>query len=235
MNLRFEDLRRRYGEKLVLDLGHGQVDDGKITGIVGPRGAGKSTLLDIIVGLEKPSGGRLMYGSYDVSNRQFFSEDVPHEQIAAPFQRPSRTHRTVEGGITHALKLRELSAERIKARTSELMDELGLTALAKRRGWQLSDDETLKVLFARALALSPELLLIDEPPVALSDATIIAMERLIKRENAERGMTVLLVCSNPAQAQKLCDELIFMRQGRIVARGKTAEMLTRPVWAEMWS
>ncbi|MDR3036892.1 MAG: ATP-binding cassette domain-containing protein [Coriobacteriales bacterium] len=228
MNLRFEDILRCYGERTVLDLGHGQIDDGKITGIIGPNGAGKSTFLNIIAGLDKPSSGRITYGYISTDGHQLFSEDVPRSKMTLLFQQPYLLHTTVEKNIAYPLKLRKWPKEAIAKRTRELMEDTGLTPLAKQRGWRLSSDEMQKAAFARALSFRPELFLMDEPPSNIDSATTAEIEVLLKKANATDGMTVVLVSHDLTQIKRLCDQVIFLHHGRIIESGPVQALLASP-------
>ena len=228
MNLRFENLKRCYGDRLVLDLGHGQINCGRITGIIGLQGAGKSTFINIIAGADKPSSGRIMYGYLDNRSNKLFAEELPRDKMALLSQQGYKLHATVEKNIAHHLKQRKLPKEQIRARVVELMNNLELTSLARRRGWQLSEAERQKATVAKTLAPHPELLLMDEPDYDIKDATIASIERVILKENAEHGLTMVLVSNNLAQVRRLCHELIFMHQGRILEQGQTEELLNNP-------
>ena len=233
MNICYENLKRRYGNKTVLDLDCGLISHGRITGLIGPNGAGKSTLLNIIAGLDKPSEGRIMYGlesegenSHDENSR--FTDVSPREKMTLLFQQPYLIHTTVEKNIAYPLKLRKVPTSLIKKRVSELMEELGLTGLARQRGWRLSGGEMQKAAFARALSFRPELLLMDEPTSNIDAATTAEIERIIKKENTEEGMTMVFVGHNLAQIKRLCDEVIFMNKGRIIESGPVLDILENP-------
>jgi len=219
MNLRFENLKKAYGDKTVLDLACGSIEHGKITGLIGSNGAGKSTFLNIVAGLDKPTSGHIWYGS---------TEELPRSQMTLLFQQPYLIHTTVEKNIAYPLKLRKLPKDQIAARVAELMAELGLTDLAKQRGRLLSGGEMQKVAFARALSFRPELLLMDEPTSNIDAATTAEIERIIKKENEEAGMTMIFVGHNLAQIKRLCHEVIFINQGKIVESGPTLEVLGNP-------
>ena len=233
MIIRYENLKRRYGSKTVLNLDCGQINHGKITGLIGPNGAGKSTLLNIIAGLDKPSEGQITYGfeSENGSSRDEncrFTDVIPREKMTLLFQQPYLIHTTVEKNIAYPLKLRKIPRSLIKDRVSELMEELGLTPLARQRGWRLSGGEMQKAAFARALSFRPELLLMDEPTSNIDTATTAEIERIIKKENAEEGMTMVFVGHNLAQIKRLCDEVIFMNRGKIIESGTVPEILENP-------
>ena len=258
MDLRFENLKRSYGDKTVLDLTSGHIADGRITGLIGPNGAGKSTFLNIVAGLDKPSEGRILYGcagkdgsessanpaakdgstikdssltrdgSVIENGSESFTEELPRAQMTLLFQQPYLIHTTVEKNIAYPLKLRKVPKDQIKQRVTDLMAELGLTALAKQRGRLLSGGEMQKTAFARALAFHPELLLMDEPTSNIDAAATAEIERIIKKENSEEGMTMIFVGHNLAQIKRLCHEVIFLNQGKIVESGPTSEILINP-------
>jgi tungstate transport system ATP-binding protein len=190
MNLRWNSLTRAYGEKIVLNLGPGGIESGRITGIIGPNGAGKSTLLNIIAGLDNPGSGQVRYGASGANGDVQYCEDVPRERITLLFQQPYMLHTTVEKNIAYPLKLRKTPSGEIKRRTDELMKELGLTALAKQKARKLSGGEMQKTAFARALSFNPELLLLDEPTSNIDNATIADIEALLRRAKAGGGWRV---------------------------------------------
>jgi len=148
------------------------------------------------------------------------------------FLQLSLIHTTVELNLAYPLRLRKVPQDVTKARVAELMDELGLTPLARQKARDLSGGEMQKVAFARALSFRPELLLMDEPTSNIDMAATAEIERIIKKENAEEGMTMVIVGHNLAQIRRLCDEVIFMSQGRIVECGTAAEVLGRPQFPE---
>jgi ABC-type multidrug transport system ATPase subunit len=232
MKLRYEGIKRWYGQRAALDLGHGQIEDGRISALIGPQGAGKSTLLNIIAGLERPDAGRMMYGYISDEGHQLFCGTVPKEKIALPFRQPCPAHETLRTYIAQPLKRRGASPEHIEKRTEALMAELGLAPQAKQRGWHLSDDEVQRAAFARALSPSPELLLLDLRDAGMSHATMGDLERLVKKENAERAMMVILISDDLAQVRRLADEVFFMQRGKVLEHGPTLELLSHPTGPE---
>ena len=232
MNLRFENLKRRYGDKTVLDFEQGWITDGTITGLIGPNGAGKTTFLNIVAGLDKPSEGCVTYGYTAENGDPLFTETVPKEKVTLLFQHPYLIHTTVEKNLAYPLKLRKIPKAQIDTRVAELMHEMGLTSLAKQRGRRISGGEMQKVAFARALSFYPELLLMDEATSNLDSATTAEVERIIRRENREKGTTIVIVSHNLAQIKRLCDEVIFIDEGRIIESGSVFGVFDNPQKAE---
>ena len=226
MNLRWNSLTRAYGEKIVLNLGSGEIESGRITGIIGPNGAGKTTLLNIIAGLDKPDSGCVRYGAADAGGGESYDE-IPRDRITLIFQQPYMLHTTVEKNIAYPLKLRKTPPEKIKQRADELMNELGLTMLAKQQARRLSGGEMQKTAFARALSFHPELLLLDEPTSNIDNATTADIEALLRRAKGD-GITMVIVSHNLSQIRRLCDNVIFMNKGVIVETGSAEGILSNP-------
>jgi tungstate transport system ATP-binding protein len=232
MNLKWERLTRAYGAKVALDLGPGEIAGGRITGIIGPNGAGKSTLLNIIAGLDVPDSGRVMYGAGAENDETRYCEDTPRERITLIFQQPYMLHTTVEKNIAYPLKLRKTPPGEIKRRADELMEELGLAALAKQKAWRLSGGEMQKTAFARAMSFNPELLLLDEPTSNIDNATTADIETLLRRAKSGGGVTVVIVSHDLAQIKRLCDDVIFINRGKIVEAGTADVILKNPLEAD---
>ena len=228
MNLCWNRLTRVYGEKIVLDLGPGEIASGRITGVIGPNGAGKSTLLNIIAGLDKPNFGQVRYGDTGANRKERYCAGVPVERITLIFQQPYMLHTTVEKNIAYPLKLRKMPPAEIKRRVDELMNELGLTALAKQKARKLSGGEMQKTAFARALSFNPEVLLMDEPTSNIDNATIADIEALLRRAKTGGGVTMVIVSHNLPQIRRLCDDVIFMNKGIIVEAGQADAILANP-------
>ena len=228
MNLRWERLVRAYGEKVVLNLGPGEIANGRITGIIGPNGAGKTTLLNIIAGLDIPDSGQVLYGAHGENGGNGYREEIPRELVTLIFQQPYMLHTTVEKNIAYPLKLRRTPPEKIKRRTDELMKDLGLSALAKQNARRLSSGEMQKTAFARALVFNPELLLLDEPTSNIDNATVAEIEALLQRARSAGRVTMVIVSHNLAQIRRLCDDVIFMNKGNIVEAGAADAVLANP-------
>ena len=228
ISLQWDGVTRAYGEKVVLNLGPGRIESGRITGIIGPNGAGKSTLLNIIAGLDKPDSGHIRYGETGANGGEQYCPEIPRERITLIFQQPYMLHSTVEKNIAYPLKLRKTPPAEIKRRSDELMKELGLIPLAKQQARRLSGGEMQKTAFARALSFNPELLLLDEPTSNIDNATIADIEALLLRAKAGGGVTIVIVSHNLQQIRRLCDDVIFMNKGSIIETGPADVILANP-------
>lgn len=221
MRLYLENLTKEYEGRKVLDIEALCIEGGALCGIIGPNGAGKSTLLNLIAGLMKPTGGRLLYGEEKAVS-------APYGNMTMVFQSPYLIRTTVEKNIAYPLKLRGWDSQRIEERIAELTEDLGLTAFRKQKSWKLSGGETQKVALARALSFRPDLLLLDEPTANVDPSTTSEIERMLKKINEQEGTTVILITHNLVQARRLCGEVLFMNRGRVVEYGPSEKVLREP-------
>lgn len=221
MRLYMEKLTKEYEGRKVLDIRELLIEDGALCGIIGPNGAGKSTLLNLIAGLMKPTAGSLLYG-------EEMSALAPYRNMTMVFQTPYLIRTTVEKNIAYPLKLRGWDDAQIEKRVGELTEELGLTDFRKQKSLKLSGGETQKVALARALSFRPKLLLLDEPTANVDPSTTAEIERMLRKINEKDGTTVILITHNLVQARRLCNEVIFMDQGKVVEYGASERILREP-------
>ncbi len=219
MNITFENLKKSYDGKTVLDIEQGMIKKGSCTAIIGPNGAGKSTFVKILAGIEKADGGEIMYGD----NSGFTQEDV-----TLVFQKPYLISTTVEKNIAYPMKLRGYDEETIEKRVTELCEELNLTQFRRTKAWKLSGGETQKVALARALAFKPKLLLLDEPTANIDPVTTAEIEQMLKRIGGKQETTIVLITHNLAQAKRTCDEVMMFHGGKLIESGACWDILTNP-------
>lgn len=174
-----------------------------ITVILGPNGAGKSVLLRALTGLVPCSGSLTWNG--DALN------DALRAKLALVFQKPVLLRRSVRANLAFVLKARGLNAT---GRVDDLLDHVGLLHLAGSPARHLSGGEQQRLALARALALDPQALLLDEPTASLDPTSTAAVERILQEARA-RGRKLLLVTHDLAQARRLADDIVFLHQGRV--------------------
>lgn len=219
MDVRFENLKKSYDGKTVLDLEKGSIRGGSRTAVIGPNGAGKSTFIKILAGIEKADEGKLWYG-----NEQVF----PQRDVTLVFQKPYLMSTTVEKNIAYPMKLRGFDDETIERRITELTEELNLTSFRKTKAWKLSGGETQKVALARALAFRPRLLLLDEPTANIDPATTAEIEQMLMRIGETQDTTIVLITHNLAQAKRTCDDVMMFYDGKLIESGSCHKILTSP-------
>lgn len=227
MEIRFKNLIKEYENKgtvkRVLNIQSGEIKESSITAIIGANGAGKSTLINILAGLDTKTEGKIDY----IKNGEI-KNSLNKAKITMVFQTPYLLRTTVEKNIAYPLKLRKVSSEEIEARTAELMEELGLTALRKQKAWKLSGGEVQKVALARALSFKPEVLLLDEPTANIDPATTAEIEKILLKINKNHGTTIVIITHNLAQAKRLCSDVIFLNKGELIEAGDCRQVLGNP-------
>jgi len=191
--------------------------------IVGPNGAGKSVLLRLCHGLLRPSAGRIAWNTPDIAG-------APRRQ-AMVFQRAVLLRRSVIGNVIYALKVARSEPARREARALEALRTMGLEALAQASARVLSGGEQQRLALARAWALRPEILFLDEPTANLDPGATHEIERVIAAMHAE-GTKIVMVTHNLGQAKRLGDEILFLYQGRLAERASTESFFRRPASRE---
>jgi tungstate transport system ATP-binding protein len=192
-----------------------------ITVIMGPNGAGKSLLLRLLHGLLAPTAGSVRW------NGQALDEAVRKRQ-ALVFQRPVLLRRSVLANLEFVLRL---VPDAPAGRALELLRHVGLAELAARPARRLSGGEQQRLALARALALEPELLLLDEPTASLDPASVIAIETLVAEARAA-GTKVVFVTHDIGQARRLADDVVFLHRGRITEQSPADRFFAAPASAE---
>lgn len=187
------------------------VPPGSHTALMGRTGSGKTTLLEAICGLRRVSAGSIHVGSRDVTHAPPGARGVGFvPQDGALF-----AHLTVRQHLAFALEVRHWEPERIARRVHELSDWLRLDPLLDRLPAGLSGGETQRVALGRALAFHPDVLCLDEPLSALDDETRAGVCELLADIRRRTGVTVLHITHNRAEAERLADRVLVLRDGRI--------------------
>lgn len=184
---------------------------GSHAALMGRTGAGKTTLLEAICGLRRVSAGRVWLGGRDVTMEAPGSRGVG----LVPQDGALFGHLTVREHLTFALEVRRWTRERQEARVEELAGWLGIQGILDRRPAGLSGGESQRVALGRALSFQPRVLCLDEPLSALDDETRAEMCWLLAEARRRTGVTILHITHNRAEAQRLADRMLYMRDGRI--------------------
>src|SRR5438309_1958616 len=224
MRIDIHDISKRFGDFTALDSVSLEVPEGSLTALLGPSGSGKSTLLRIIAGLEMPDTGRVMIDGDDVSDVR------PQKRgIGFVFQHYAAfTHMSVRENIAFGLQIRKRPKEEIRARVDELLEIVGLTKWAGQRPSQLSGGQRQRMALARALAIDPRVLLLDEPFGALDAKVRAELRRWLRRLHDEQGVTTVLVTHDQEEAMDVADRIAVMNEGRIEQVGTPREVYDEP-------
>jgi sulfate transport system ATP-binding protein len=200
------------------------VQDGALTALLGPSGSGKSTLLRIIAGLETPDAGEVLIGGHDVTHSPARTRDVGFVfQHYAPFK-----NMTVHDNVAFGLSVRKRPKDEINARVDELLGLVRLDGLAKRYPSQLSGGQLQRMALARALAVQPQVLLLDEPFGALDAQVRGELREWLRRLHDEIHVTTIFVTHDQEEAMEVAREIVVMNAGRVEQTGAPSELYESP-------
>ena len=198
-----------------------EIAAGPRTIILGPNGAGKSVLMRLCHGLLKPSAGRVEWrGARNGRGRQ-----------AMVFQRPVMLRRSALANITYGLRLAGVSRHERELRAHDVLEAVGLAGITEHSARVLSGGEQQRLAIARAWALGPEVLFLDEPTANLDPGATRDIEAIIGQIHAS-GTKIVMTTHNLGQARRLGDEILFLSQGRLVERSPVDQFFTKPASAE---
>ena len=225
MSISVQKISKRFGEFVALDDVSVEVPGGSLTALLGPSGSGKSTLLRIIAGLERPDSGSILIGDMDVTGQPPQDREVGFVfQHYAAFK-----HMTVEDNVAFGLKVRKRPAAEIRERVAQLLDLVQLDGLARRYPAQLSGGQRQRMGLARALAVDPAVLLLDEPFGALDARVRTELRAWLRRLHDETHTTTVIVTHDQEEAMEVADEVVVMNRGRIEQIAGPRELYENPV------
>ncbi len=204
----------------------------EILGIVGGSGCGKSTVAKLIARLIEPTSGSIILDGEDITNARPRQLREVYQKIQMVFQTPAGSfdpRRTLGDGIGESLKNRGMPQEKIWQRTAYLLEQCGLEAgYAKRYPHEVSGGECQRAAIARALAVGPEVVILDEATSSLDVTVQQQVLDLLQGLQKETGISYLFICHNFALVQMLCDRVLVMDGGKIVEEGTPDEVIFHP-------
>lgn len=228
MSIEIRDVTKHFGNFTALQPINLTVPTGKLTSLLGPSGCGKTTLLRIIAGLELADTGRILFDGDDVT-------DVPVQKrhIGFMFQhyalfRHMTVFDNVAFGLTVMPKQQRPSKADITKKVNHLLELVQLSQTAKKYPHQLSGGQRQRIALARALAVDPKLLLLDEPFGALDAKVRKELRAWLRSIHHELGVTSILVTHDQEEAAELSDEIVVMNQGQIVQIGDYETLVKNP-------
>jgi len=197
-----------------------EIEAGPSTIILGANGAGKSVLMRIMHGLLAPSTGSVSWQG-----------NGPGRSQAMVFQRPVMLRRSAHANVSYALKVAGVPAKERERLAAEALDEVGLRQIAHRPARVLSGGEQQRLALARAWALHPEVLFLDEPTANLDPGATREIETIIKAFDAA-GTKIVMSTHNLGQARRLGDEVLYLHEGRVVERAPIERFFAQPATPE---
>jgi len=206
------------GKRLIKDITC-TIEPGPSTIILGPNGAGKSLLMRLCHGLLRPSAGRIIWHGANGRNA------LPYQAMV--FQRPVLLRRSVAANVDYALALRGVPRRRRRTLVEEALRETGLSRFARQAARVLSFGEQQRLALARAWALMPQVLFLDEQTANLDPAATYTVERIITAIQAA-GTHIIMTTHDLPQARRLGDEILFLHRGRLMEKGPAEAFFAGP-------
>jgi sulfate transport system ATP-binding protein len=218
------DVKKRFGDFVAIDNVSLAVEDGSLTALLGPSGSGKSTLLRVIAGLEAPDEGTV-----EISGRDATRLPAQKRGIGFVFQHYAAfKHMTVRDNVAFGLKVRRRPKAEIAAKVDELLRIVGLDGYQARYPAQLSGGQRQRMALARALAVEPEVLLLDEPFGALDANVRAELRDWLRRLHDEVHVTTVLVTHDQEEAMEVADRIVVLNRGRIEQDGPPRDLYEQP-------
>ncbi len=228
MSIEIRNLHKRFGETVVCDGLNLDIPSGELVALLGPSGSGKTSLLRIIAGLERPDSGSVIFHGEDAT-----FADVRDRQVGFVFQHYALFgHMTIFENVAFGLRVRPKASRpsdsAIAAKVHELLHLVQLDWLADRYPHQLSGGQRQRIALARALAVEPKVLLLDEPFGALDAKVRKELRRWLRRLHDEIHVTSVFVTHDQDEAMEVADRVVVMNKGRIEQDGPPDEVYDRP-------
>ncbi len=224
MSISARGISKKFGDFVALDDVSVEVAAGSLTALLGPSGSGKSTLLRVIAGLERPDAGSVFIEGKNVTGQ------APQErEIGFVFQHYAAfKHMTVRDNIAFGLSIRRRPKTEIRDRVAQLLELVQLEGLADRYPAQLSGGQRQRMGLARALAVDPSVLLLDEPFGALDARVRTELRAWLRRLHDETHTTTVIVTHDQEEAMEIADEVVVMNRGRIEQTGGPRDLYEHP-------
>ena len=234
MKIEAKNLVKIYGDRSVVNDVSFEVNKGEVVCLLGPNGAGKTTTFYMVVGLVKPNKGKVLLDGTDISawpmNIRAVNGIGYLPQEASIFRKL-----TVDDNIKLVLQMNnKLTEDEKKRKLEELLDEFGMTRLRSYTGIQLSGGERRRVELARALAASPDFILLDEPFTGIDPIAIGEIKDNIRKLSEDKGLGVLITDHNPKATLSITDRAYIIFDGKIKIQGNSEEVAVNPVAKEFY-
>jgi sulfate/thiosulfate transport system ATP-binding protein len=225
MGIRVHNVVKRFGDFVALNGVSVDIPTGSLTALLGPSGGGKSTLLRIIAGLEHPDAGLI-----EIAGENSTALPPQQRNVGFVFQHYAAfKHMTVRGNVAFGLEIRKRPKKEIEARVNELLDLVHLRQFADRYPAQLSGGQRQRMALARALAVEPQVLLLDEPFGALDAKVRKELRDWLRRLHDEVHVTTVFVTHDQEEAMEVADEIVVINHGSIEQIGTPDQLYDEPV------
>ena len=216
------NLAKRFKNALAVNNISFKINKGTIIGLLGPNGCGKSTTIGMMLGLIKPTSGTVVINGQNIENNR--TSLLEKMNFISPYiELPKKL--TVEENLKVYGRL--YGVKNLEGKISEIMEKLNLTEFKKRKTGELSSGQKNRVSLAKALINDPEILLLDEPTASLDPDVGDKIRTFIEDFASKKGATILLASHNMNEVERLCHEVMMMKDGKIIDKGKSSDLINK--------
>jgi len=220
--IEIKNLNKKFKNTLAVKNINFKINKGKIIGLVGPNGCGKTTTIGMMLGLIKPTSGSVLINGKNIENDR--TNLLEKMNFISPYiELPKKL--TIEENLIVFGRL--YGVKNLESKILELMEILNLLEFKKRKTGELSSGQKNRVSLAKALINDPEILLLDEPTASLDPDVGDYVRGVIENFAAKNGSTILLASHNMNEVDRLCDEVMMMKNGEIIDQGKSDDLISR--------
>jgi len=220
--IQINNLSKKYKNTLAVKNISFKINKGTIIGLLGPNGCGKSTTIGMMLGLIKPTSGEVIINNKNIeTNRTDLLQKINF--ISPYIELPKKL--TIEENLK--VYGRMYGVKNLKDKIIELTEKLNLTEFKKRKTGELSSGQKNRVSLAKALINDPEILLLDEPTASLDPDVGDYVRGIIEKFSSNNNKTILIASHNMNEVERLCDEVMMMKNGEIIDKGKSSDLITK--------
>jgi len=224
MTIEIKNLKKDYNNISAVKNISFKINKGSIVGLLGPNGCGKTTTIGMILGLIKPSSGTVFINEQNIENENNRTKILEKVNFISPYvELPKKL--TVEENLKVYGKL--YGVNNLKNKIFDLMEKLDLLDFRKRKTGELSSGQKNRVSLAKALINDPDILLLDEPTASLDPDVGDYIRTYIENFSSKKGTTILLASHNMNEVERLCSEVMMMKNGNIIDKGTCSSLINK--------
>ena len=220
--IEIKSLSKKYKTTLAVNDINFKINKGSIIGLLGPNGCGKSTTIGMMLGLIKPTSGEVLINNKNIENNR--TDLLQKMNFISPYIELPKKLTTEENLKVYG---RMYGIKNLKDKIDELMERLNLTKFKKRKTGELSSGQKNRVSLAKALINDPEILLLDEPTASLDPDVSDYVRGIIENFSSNNKKTILITSHNMNEVERLCDEVMMMKNGKIFDKGKSSDLIKK--------
>ena len=224
MTIKVENLNKQFNNILAVKNISFKINPGSIVGLLGPNGCGKTTTIGMMLGLIKPTSGKVFINDKNIDNEKNRTNLLEKMNFISPYvELPKKL--TIEENLK--VYGRMYGVNNLEKKISNLMEELNLNEFKKRKSGELSSGQKNRVSLAKALINDPEILLLDEPTASLDPDVGDYIRGYIESYASKKGATILLASHNMNEVERLCNEVMMMKNGIIIDKGTSEDLINK--------